>query len=124
VRLQLYKDGEAGFEANKILADDGKSGLGDSDWFGERECCERKESKENRVRARKHREDSLREVLVSEEVRRGRGEEDWRRPSLEAEELPAHSEASFISPCPVIVIMKHELTFLEPRLCDGGFSAS
>ena len=55
VRLQLYKDGEAGFEANKVLADDGKSGLGDSDWLGERESRERKESKENRVRARVHR---------------------------------------------------------------------
>jgi len=104
VRLQLYKYGEAGFEANEILADDGKPSLGNSDWLGERECCERKESKEDRVRAREHCEDSSREMFVSVDVLRGRGEEDWRRPSLEAEDLPTHSAASFISPCPKIVI--------------------
>ena len=72
--LQLYKEGEAGFEANKILADDGKSVLGDSDWLGEGECRERKESKEDRVRARVHLEEGLREVFVSVEVLR-QGEE-------------------------------------------------
>jgi len=98
VRLQLHKDGEAGFETNKILADDGKPSLGDSDWLGEGECRERKESKEDRVRAREHLEERMREGFVSVEVLRGRGEENWRRPSLEADELCTHSAASFI-PC-------------------------
>ena len=92
--LQLHKDSEAGFEANKILADDGKSGLGYSDWLGEGECRERKKSKEDCVRAREHRGESLREVFVSVGVLRGEGEEDWRRPGVDAEELPAHSAAS------------------------------
>jgi len=34
---------------------------------------------------------------VSVKVLRGRGEEDWRRPGVDADELPAHSAASFIS---------------------------
>jgi len=97
VRLQLHKDGEAGFEANEILADDGKSGLGDSDWLGECECCERKESKEDCVRAREHLEERMKEVFVSVEILRGGGEEERRRPSLEADELCTLSAASFIS---------------------------